>query len=293
MSSVTDRVRRFNRFYTQRIGVLGERFLDRDRPLGPARLLWEIGPDGRHVSELRDALGLDSGYVSRLLRSLEGDGLVTTSPDPTDGRRRVAILTAAGEREWRELDERSNEQVASLLEALDATRQQQLVEALATAERLLRLATVTFEVVGPRSQLAIASLTAYFRELDDRFDGGFAPGDTLVADADSFEPPGGAFLIASSGEAAVACGAVLTLEDGVGEIKRMWVDPSWRGVGLGARMLAELEGQAAALGHHTVRLDTNSALTEAISLYESSGYRSIERYNDNPFARRWFEKTLA
>jgi ribosomal protein S18 acetylase RimI-like enzyme len=90
----------------------------------------------------------------------------------------------------------------------------------------------------------------------------------------------------------VACGAVQTIEPRVGEIKRMWVAEDWRGFGLGRRMVLELEGISAAMGHRLVRLDTNGALTSAISLYESMGYRAVERYNDNPYAHHWFEKTI-
>ena len=90
----------------------------------------------------------------------------------------------------------------------------------------------------------------------------------------------------------MACGTVRRLADGVGEIKRMWVDPAVRGVGLGRRLLAHLEQLAAAQGLSLIRLDTNAALTEAIALYDRSGYRRIRRYNDNPYADVWFEKIL-
>jgi ribosomal protein S18 acetylase RimI-like enzyme len=149
-----------------------------------------------------------------------------------------------------------------------------------------------FVVVDPESEAAVVAMTAYFDELDDRFPGGFDPGDTLVGDAHTMRPPGGEFVLAidpTDGTTA-ACGAVLTIGDGLGEIKRMWVSPAFRGRGLGRLLLAELEARSRAIGHHTLRLDTNSVLAEAIAMYESAGYGSIERYNDNPFAQRWFEK---
>jgi ribosomal protein S18 acetylase RimI-like enzyme len=85
---------------------------------------------------------------------------------------------------------------------------------------------------------------------------------------------------------------VQAIGPGVGEIKRMWVHHEWRGVGLGARLLRHLERKTAELGHTVVRLDTNGTLVEAIAMYERAGYRSIERYNDNPYAQAWFEKEL-
>jgi GNAT superfamily N-acetyltransferase len=151
-----------------------------------------------------------------------------------------------------------------------------------------------FVVVDPESQVAIAAMTAYFDELDARFPAGFDPGDTLVTDAHTMRPPTGAFVLATDtvDGSTGACGALLTLDDGIGEIKRMWVAPGARGRGLGRRLLADLEARSRALGHHTVRLDTNSVLAEAIAMYESAGYQPVARYNDNPFAERWFEKRL-
>ncbi|MCE9621463.1 MAG: GNAT family N-acetyltransferase [Actinomycetia bacterium] len=135
-------------------------------------------------------------------------------------------------------------------------------------------------------------MTRYFTELDSRFDGGFEPGDTLTVDAASMTAPAGAFVVARSDGAAIGCGGVIRMDDRSAEIKRMWVDPEWRGLGLGKGLLANLESHAARLGFSVVRLDTNSALTEAIAMYEGAGYRAIERYNDNPYARHWFEKQL-
>src|SRR3954471_8760528 len=100
MPDDTETLRRFNRTYTQRIGALDESFLGTGRPLGVSRLLFEVGPDGAGVRELRDRLSLDSGYLPRLLRRLDADGLVAVAPDPADRRRRVATLTAAGRAAW-------------------------------------------------------------------------------------------------------------------------------------------------------------------------------------------------
>src|SRR4030081_932854 len=107
--AMVNRVRRFNRTVTERVGALSDRFLGLERPLGEARLLWEIGPGGREVRLLRSRLGLDSGYLSRLLRSLETSGLVTVAASESDRRLRVARLTAAGLAERATLDERSDE----------------------------------------------------------------------------------------------------------------------------------------------------------------------------------------
>jgi DNA-binding MarR family transcriptional regulator/GNAT superfamily N-acetyltransferase len=287
-----DVLRRFNRSHTQRIGVLDESFLGSGRPLGPSRLLFEIGPRGAGVIDLRRRLGLDSGYVSRMLRQLEADGLVTVQPDPDDGRRRMAALTPVGIKEWSELDERSDELAGRLIGSLSGRQRDELRQALATADRLLRAATITLTVVDPRSDDAIWAMTRYFDELDRRFPDGFDPGDTLVADAPELAAPHGAFVVAYADDSPVGCGGVQRLGVAIGEVKRMWVHPEWRGVGLGRRLLHRLEDEAVAHGFRSVRLDTNSVLVEAIAMYESAGYRSIEAYNHNPYARCWFEKDL-
>src|SRR5690349_20842896 len=130
----TDVVRRFNRTYTQRIGALDESFLGTGRPLGPSRLLFEIGESGATVRELRDRMGLDSGYLSRLLRGLEGDGLVEVRPDQTDARRRRVTLTRRGRTAWRRLDDRSEDLARTLVAPLSDRQRARLVVALATAD---------------------------------------------------------------------------------------------------------------------------------------------------------------
>ncbi|MDF1606416.1 helix-turn-helix domain-containing GNAT family N-acetyltransferase [Nocardioides sp. YIM 152315] len=283
----TAMLRRFNRTYTQRIGVLEESFLGTGRPLGVSRLLFEIGPDGAGVRELRDRLGLDSGYLTRLLRRLDRDGLVRVAEDPADRRRRLATLTATGRRAWRELDQRSEELAERLVAPLTARQRARLTDALATADLLVRAATIELREVPPTDPTAVAAAGRYFAELDRRFPGGFDPGRPDHA---------GTFLLATSDGRPVAYGGVRELDDdllGVAEIKRMWVDEAWRGAGLGARMLRELEALARRLGHDRVVLDTNGTLTEAIAMYARAGYRPIARYNDNPYAEAWFEKDLS
>jgi GNAT superfamily N-acetyltransferase len=136
-------------------------------------------------------------------------------------------------------------------------------------------------------------MAAYFAELDVRFRGGFDPGAGGAGkDAESMSAPDGAFVLARSDSAVVGCGGVLRIDARTGEIKRMWIHHELRGAGLGRRLLAELEATAARLGRTRVVLDTNEVLAEAVAMYERSGYRSIERYNDNPYAHHWFEKSL-
>ncbi len=289
-------LRSFARTFTERVGALDDAFLGLDRPLGHARLLWEIGAapsDGVDVAGLRRRLGLDSGYVSRILRALEADDLVTVEADPGDRRVRIVRLTARGHAEWDDLEERSERRATEVCGDLDTRRRDELVELLGQAERLLLAASPDFETVDARSDEAVTAVTAYFTELDERFPTGFDEWDAISADAADFDRPHGAFVLVRCGDAVAGCGGVQTLGAGIGEIKRMWIGSAWRGLGLAPRLLAHLEGLIVAAGHHTVRLDTNAVLTDAIRMYERAGYRSIDRYNDNPYAQRWFEKPLA
>jgi DNA-binding MarR family transcriptional regulator/GNAT superfamily N-acetyltransferase len=285
-------LRRFNRSHTQRIGALDESFLDTGRPLGPSRLLFEIGPGPVRLLDLRRRLGLDSGYLSRMLRGLEQEGLVAIDPDPADGRQRVVRLTAAGRREWRRLDRRSEDLAQRLVAPLSDRQRAELDAALATADRLLRAATISFDTVDPRAADARQAMTDYFTELAARFPGGFDPGDALDTDAPAFSAPDGAFVVAHDGTEAVGCGGLQRLGPATAEIKRMWVHSEWRALGLGRRLLAHLESLARSQGRTTMVLDTNSTLREAITMYERAGYHAIERYNDNPYAQRWFAKDL-
>ena len=284
-----DVVRGFNRTVTQRVGALDDRFLARDRPLAQSRLLWEIGPSGAEVVALRNRLDLDAGYLSRLLRTLEAAGLVTVTPADGDGRVRMARLTEAGRAEWALLDRRSDELAWSMLAPLTAGQRDRLTTAMNEVQRLLMASMVTIEPCPPGDPRARACLRAYAGELTERFGVGF----TLDTDDDHhFVPPAGLFLLATLASETVGCGSVRFDPDGSAEIKRLWVSGSVRGLGVGRRLLTELERHAAAAGAHCVRLDTQRSLTEAIRLYRSAGYQEIPRYNANPYADHWFVKSL-
>jgi DNA-binding MarR family transcriptional regulator/GNAT superfamily N-acetyltransferase len=288
-----DQVRRFNRAVTQRIGALDDAFMARGRPLGQARLLWEIGPDGRDLRDLRSRLDLDSGYLSRLLRSLENDGLVSVEVNEADSRLRTARLTASGQAERAELDRLSDTAAACLLGPLTARQRSRMVTAMAEVERLLAASAVQIGARDPRHPEARYCLRAYVEELSGRFDGGFDPARSISAADHEMTPPAGLFLVATLHAEPVGCGALKFHPGAPAEIKRMWVAPSVRGLGLGRRLLAELEARAAAHGVRVLRLETNRALGEAISLYRAAGYREVAAFNDEPYAHHWFEKALS
>jgi DNA-binding MarR family transcriptional regulator/GNAT superfamily N-acetyltransferase len=284
-------VRSFNRAVTRRNGALEDHFLGRDRSLGASRLLFEIGKAGAEIRALRARLGLDSGYTSRLLRSLEADGLIRTGRSPRDARARYVTLTPAGRRELAVLDRLSNTAAKALLDPLPARQQQELVQAMGTVERLLAIGEVRFEPVHPGSDVARKCLNRYFAELAERFEAGFDTARSIPTPMDEFIAPRGYFVVAMLGGNPVGCGG-LRCYGNVGEIKRMWVDPSARGLGIGRRLLERLEQLGRRRGLRCLRLETNKALTEAQALYRSSGYRETARFNDEPYAHYWFEKRL-
>ena len=291
-SDTVARLRSFNRTVTERVGALEARYLGRDRPLGESRLLWEIGPEGAAVRDLRRRLGLDSGYVSRLLRSLEAQGLAVVEEDESDARVRVARLTAGGRRERAELDRLSDELAAAILEPLDDGQRVKLADAAETVERLLRASLVTISIEDPRSSDGRWCIGQYFAELAERFESGFDPALSIPADEDELTPPRGLLLVARLHEKPVGCGALKHRGGAPTEVKRMWVAREARGLGLGRRVLVELERHARAAGASTLRLETNKALAEAIQLYRSSGYFEVPAFNDEPYAHHWFEKRL-
>ncbi len=278
-----DRFRRFARAVTLEVGALDSSYLGRGRPLGAARVLTAIGRGRNDVSALREALKLDSAVMSRLLRGLEDEGLVVTAPDPADARRRIASLTASGRAEF------------GSYETLADARAREILSRFAHPDRLLAAMDLIASALGgveivetdPRSAAARQALEHYYAELARRFAGGFDV--TLSRDPQAAEMirPRGAFFLALSEGRPLGCVGLKGCE-----IKRLWVAPSARGLGLARRLMAAVEQAARDLGISTLRLDTNSALPEAAALYRNSGWREIPRFNDDPYPDQFFEKQL-
>jgi DNA-binding MarR family transcriptional regulator/GNAT superfamily N-acetyltransferase len=288
-----EQVRRFNRAVTQRVGALNDDYLARARPLGACRLLWEIGLEGAEVRALRARLGMDSGQLSRLLRSLEADRLIEVISSPADARIRVARLTAAGIAERRQLDDRSDELAQSILTPLGTDQREELVRAMRSVERLITASLLGIRTVDPEHPDAKRCLRAYVAELNRRSDIPFDPAHGSTAEPHEVRPPAGAFLVAYLNGDAVGCGAVKHHPGGATDVKRMWVAESARGLGIGRRLLAALEQTARDGGATVVRLETSRVLVEAIALYRSVGYEEVAAFNHEPFAQHWFAKPLS
>lgn len=286
-------VRRFNRLVTQRAGALDDHFLGRDRPLGESRVLYEIGTNGADLRDVRGRLGLDSGYLSRIVQALESKGLIRLRTAADDERVRRAELTRAGRAELREMNRRSDEAAEAILAPLTEAQRERLVAAMTEVHRLLQAGGVVIERVDPASDSARWCVAQYYAELTNRFEDGFDPASSIPADDAELRSPRGAFLVATVDGEPVACGAVKKVSAGVGWIKRMWVARTARGLGLGRQMLAALEREARRLGLTTVQLETNRSLVEAIQLYRSAGYVEVPPFNAEPYGDHWFEKRLS
>lgn len=288
-----ERVRSFNRLVSQRIGALDDDYLARGRPLGEARVIFEAGlADTLDLRRLREKLGLDSGYLSRLVRSLETQGIAEVAKSAADGRVRELRLTAKGRVEFEAYDAASDRLAEAILAPLDARQRERLVAAMSEVERLLRGSSVAIAQEPADSVDAQHCLSEYRTELASRFDGGFDPSKGNNLTVEEMTPPAGYLLLARLDGQPVGCGALKRLGPSEGEVKRVWTAPEARGLGIASRMMDRLEQLARDVGLGIVKLDTNGTLVEAQAMYRSRGYREIGRYNDNPYAHHWFEKAL-
>jgi GNAT superfamily N-acetyltransferase len=222
---------------------------------------------------------------------LQREGLVRIDRSTEDARVRSLALTRAGIKELATLNRLSDEAAAGILEPLNKKQRSVLKEAMATVDRLLRASAVTIQVEDPGSRAAIECVSQYYRELAKRFKRGFDPGRSISATPNELTPPRGYFVVARLNGTAVGCGALKCHAD-FGEIKRMWVAASSRGLGIGRRILLHLEKLARRKHLRVLRLETNSALVEAQALYKGCGYREVPAFNSEPYAHHWFEKAL-
>jgi ribosomal protein S18 acetylase RimI-like enzyme len=205
---------------------------------------------------------------------------------------RIARLTPSGSAERAVLEQRSDELAASLIAPLSGKQRSRLVAAMADVERLLTAALVEVTPLNPAHPHAQHCLHSYFSELDRRFDTGFDPALSTLVDEKELRRPAGLFLVASLRGDPIGCGGLKFHDDEPTDIKRMWVAESARGLGVGRRLLNELERHAAGNGARAVRLETNKTLVEAISLYRSAGYVEVAPFNNEPYAHHWFKKEI-
>jgi DNA-binding MarR family transcriptional regulator/N-acetylglutamate synthase-like GNAT family acetyltransferase len=286
-----DAIRRFNRFFTRRIGVLREGLLHTPYSLTEARVLFEISHrDDMTASDLSRELGLDPGYLSRILARLGRRGLVDKVRSETDGRQRLLCLTSEGKDAFSLLDARSREEVAEMLGELSEEDQRRLLEAMATIESVLGRGFKFSEPFflrqhepGDMGWVVHRHGVLYAREYgwDERFEALVAQ---IVADfINNYDPAKERCWIAEMGGELVGCVFVVRASDTVAKLRLLLVEPGARGLGLGTRLVEECIRFARNRGYETLTLWTNSVLDAARRIYEEQGFELVEEEEHHSF----------
>lgn len=294
-------VRAFNRFYTRQIGLLEEGYLASPFSLTEVRVLYELAHrDGLTATELGRDLGLDAGYLSRILKKFGKAGYLARSEAPEDGRRSLLALTAAGQKAYAPLRESSQEAIADLLRPLAAAQRAEVVAAMTSLRRLLGDTTARAEadavVIRPPEPgdvtLAVSRQAAlYAREYG--WDGSF---ENLVAEIGAkflsdYDPDwercwvadrdgrmvGSVFLVKVDTDSDVDAGEA--------KLRMLYVDPEARGLGIGRRLVRECIRFARARGYRRLTLWTNDILTAARRIYEDEGFVLIEEEKHHSFGK--------
>lgn len=296
-------VRRFNRVYTRHIGVLREGLLGSPFSLTEVRVLYELAHrDGLTASDLVRELGLDAGYVSRVLRGFRKRGLVARRPAAGDRRRSVLSLRPAGRRAFAPLEERSRAEVTALLAPLSPSEQGLLQDALATAERLLGAPGRTPRVEG--GEVVLRGLAPgdagwivhrhgvlYAREwgYDQRFEAVVA---RILSDfVLRYDPTGERAFVAEAHGSVVGSVLLVRGSPTVAKLRVLLVEPSARGLGVGRRLVGECVRFARAAGYRRVTLWTHQSLRAARHLYEEAGFRRVSARRSRSFGQDLVDET--
>jgi len=291
-------VRQFNRFYTRQIGVLGD-YLDSPFSLTEARVLYELAHrDGPTAGALAAELGVDAGYLSRILRRFEQRGFLLRARSKADGRRAHLTLTARGRKAFAPLDARSRQEVAALLGRLPAARQQRLVETLHTVEELL---DVTGERPGPYllrthqpgdlGWVVHRHAVLYAEEYGFNEDFEALVARVVAEFVRRFDPRRDHCWIAEKNGAPVGSVFCVHRSARVAQLRLLLVEPSARGSGLGARLVEECIRFARRAGYRTLTLWTNSVLLAARRIYQAAGFRRVRSERHRSFGQKLVGET--
>lgn len=287
--------RRFNRFYTRFIGTLQEKLLDSELSLTEARVLYELATgEVSTASEIASSLGLDPGYLSRIVARFEKDGLLKRTASREDARRQTLQLTRKGHLLFRDLDQRSNQQTQSMLEALPAESRKVLLSSMGKIEALLGAtagspSSYTLRVHRPGDMGMIVSREGalYAQEYgwNQRFE---ALAARVVADfIDNFDPACERCWIAE--RAGEHLGHIFLVKHperpGVAKLRLLLVEPSARGMGLGHALVAECVRFAREAGYQKITLWTQSILTAAHRIYQQAGFRLVHDEPHHSFGK--------
>jgi len=288
-----DAVRAFNRFYTRQIGLLDEGLLQSAFSLTEARVLYELAHrDGLTATDLERDLGLDAGYVSRLLKKFERDDLISRSTLVSDARQSSIALTPAGRNAFAPLNKGSHDQVAALLDRLPASEQDRLVKSMRTVQALLD------ESAEPKIPYLLRPLQIgdigwitgrqgllYAQDYgwDETYEALVA--EILAAFVKSFDPKWERSWIAERDGEVVGSVFVVRKSPEVAKLRLLYVEPSARGLGIGARLVDECIAFARAKGYKTLTLWTNDILGSARRIYQAAGFKLIDEERHHSFGK--------
>ncbi|MEI9419143.1 bifunctional helix-turn-helix transcriptional regulator/GNAT family N-acetyltransferase [Mesorhizobium sp. Cs1321R2N1] len=288
-----DAVRAFNRFYTRQIGLLDEGLLKSAFSLTEARVLYELAHrDGLTATDLGRDLGLDAGYVSRLLKKFERLHLISRVTLVSDARQSSIALTPAGRNAFAPLNKDSHDQVAALLDRLPASEQDRLVNSMRTVQRLLDDSgepKIPY-LLRPLQVGDIGWITRRQGMLYAQDYGWDETYEALVAEilanfVKSFDPKWERGWIAEREGEVVGSVFVVRKSDQVAKLRLLYVEPSARGLGIGKRLVDECIGFARARGYKTLTLWTNDILTAARHIYQAAGFKLIEEEPHHSFGK--------
>jgi DNA-binding MarR family transcriptional regulator/GNAT superfamily N-acetyltransferase len=283
-ASAIEAVRQFSRFYTKTIGVLEESLLGSGLTLSEGRVVFELGRRGEWTAGgIVAELGLDAGYVSRLLGALEKRGLIARRPSPSDGRQAIVSLTAQGLERYAFLDARSKADIAALLTPLAPAARQRLVSAMASIETLMgdQAPRVPY-IIRPHRPGDIGWVISrhgalYAEEYgwDETFEGFVA--EIAGGYIKNFDTKRERCWIAErEGEIAGSVFLVKGPHEHTAKLRLLYVEPKARGLGIGAQLVEECRRFAQSAGYERIVLWTNSVLVSARRIYEAAGYRLVK-----------------
>lgn len=286
-------VRGFSRFYTRLVGLLNEGILKSEYSLTEVRILYELAHrDGLSASDLVRELGLDAGYLSRVLKRFEARGLLARSPAPQDARQTLLALTPAGRKAFRPLDRASRDEIAQMLQALDAPERDRLVQSMLAIERLLgeRAEPAVPYMLRPLQSGDIGWITHRQGVLYNREYGWDETFEALVAQilakfVEEFDPGRERAWVAEREGEVVGSVFVVKESDTVAKLRLLYVEPSARGLGIGRRLVDECIAFARAKGYKRMVLWTNDVLASARRIYQAAGFQLVEQENHHSFGK--------
>lgn len=293
-------MRAFNRFYTRKIGVLHEHHLGSEFSLAEARVLFEVGNrDDPTATEIARDLGLDQGYLSRILQRFERRRLLARTRSATDGRKSHVRMLARGRAALAPLDVRSSAQVASTLEAVPPARRERLFEAMRTIEDVLGGAprgqeTIVLRDPAPGDLGWIVQRHGALYAEEQRWDARFeALVARVVADFVANVQAGRErCVIAEAGGRKAGCALLVAKSRTVAQLRLLLVEPDARGRGLGTRLVEECVRFARGAGYRRIELWTDAVLHAARRIYERAGFRLVaqerhEKFGSNQVGQTW------